>query len=243
MNLCVPNKTQEARGGQGEKMNKMALILLAAVVATGAAAGAANFSTLATITYTINQVTSHTINQVTSQSSTQPQVILNTANLNLGNLAPGQLGTASANTTMTVNTSGNYTFELNENPIKSVFSSFNVTIIVGNKILYLTEGQNDVHTYLSNGTYQVQIKVSYQVSQNPEGNGVQDKPLIIVKPYQGDNSPDMNSNTSSGGTSASDNSPDHSTNSSQGDNNSGSSDSGYGDNNSGSSDSGYGSDN
>jgi len=224
-------------------MNKMALILLAAVVATGAAAGAANFSTLATITYTINQVTSHTINQVTSQSSTQPQVILNTANLNLGNLAPGQLGTASANTTMTVNTSGNYTFELNENPIESVFSSFNVTIIVGNKILYLTEGQNDVHTYLSNGTYQVQIKVSYQVSQNPEGNGVQDKPLIIVKPYQGDNSPDMNSNTSSGGTSASDNSPDHSTNSSQGDNNSGSSDSGYGDNNSGSSDSGYGSDN
>jgi hypothetical protein len=231
----VPNKTQEARGGQGEKMNKMALILLAAVVATGAAAGAANFSTLATITYTINQVT--------SQSSTQPQVILNTANLNLGNLTPGQLGTASANTTMTVNTSGNYTFELNENPIESVFSSFNVTIIVGNKILYLTEGQNDVHTYLSNGTYQVQIKVSYQVSQNPEGNGVQDKPLIIVKPYQGDNSPDMNSNTSSGGTSASDNSPDHSTNSSQGDNNSGSSDSGYGDNNSGSSDSGYGSDN
>jgi len=204
-------------------MNKMALILLAAVVATGAAAGAANFSTLATITYTINQVT--------SQSSAQPQVILNTANLNLGNLTPGQLGTASANTTMTVNTSGNYTFELNENPIKSVFSSFNVTIIVGNKILYLTEGQNDVHTYLSNGTYQVQIKVSYQVSQNPEGNGVQDKPLIIVKPYQGDNSPDMNSNTSSGGTSASDNSPDHSTNSSQGDNNSGSSDSGYGSDN------------
>jgi hypothetical protein len=91
-------------------MNKMALILLAAVVATGAAAGAANFSTLATITYTINQVT--------SQSSAQPQVILNTANLNLGNLTPGQLGTASANTTMTVNTSGNYTFELNENPIK-----------------------------------------------------------------------------------------------------------------------------
>ncbi len=187
-------------------------------MATGAAAGAANFSTLATITYTINQVT--------SQSSAQPQVILNTANLNLGNLTPGQLGTASANTTMTVNTSGNYTFELNENPIESVFSSFNVTIIVGNKILYLTEGQNDVHTYLSNGTYQVHIKVSYQVSQNPEGNGVQDKPLIIVKLYQGDNSPDMNSNTSSGGTSASDNSPDHSTNSSQGDSDSGSSDSG-----------------
>jgi PKD repeat protein len=111
---------------------------------------------------------------------------------------------------MTVNTSGNYTFELNEKPIESVFSSFNVTIIVGNKILYLTEGQNDVHTYLSNGTYQVQVKVSYQVSQNPEGNGVQDKPLIIVKLYQGDNSPD------------------HSTSSSQGDSDSGS---GYGSDN------------
>ncbi|WP_369611149.1 hypothetical protein [Sulfurisphaera javensis] len=165
-------------------MNKPLLLGLAisAILLTGLViAGEAIYGTLATISYNISS----------SNNNQQIQVI--PINFNLGNLTAGQSGSLVGKTNVTVLTSGTYELELKEDALGDVFSQFTVTISIANYTVTLQlHENNDYKLYLPAGTYTVDVKINYTVSQNPEGKSVINAPLLLLK-YKGQNNNEENS--------------------------------------------------
>lgn len=149
-------------------MNKLALIgiLLATVLAGGIVIGEEVTGGLASISYNVTSPTIQTIS----------------ASFNLGNLTAGQSGTLTQNATVTVSANGTYTIKLVKEVLEDVFSEFNVTIHIANYTFTLMlHGKDQYAVYLAKGTYTVNIKISYQVSQNPEARSVSNIPFLIIK--------------------------------------------------------------
>ena len=100
-----------------------------------------------------------------------PQFLIIPAHINLGNLAPGEGGTAFGNATITIKNSGYYRILLfNADQLKGVFNIFNVMIQIGSQKVTLTLENNSAIVNLPlAGTYNVQVEVFYHVSEYPHG--------------------------------------------------------------------------
>ncbi|WP_338599033.1 hypothetical protein V6M85_09115 [Sulfolobus tengchongensis] len=149
-------------------MNKLILlgIVLSTLMIGGVVVGEEISGALGTISYNV----------------VSPSIQTTLASFNLGNITAGQKGTLTENSTLTVSTNGTYTVELKEDVLEGVFSEFNVTIHMANYTFTLSLHGKDQYTlYLNKGTYVVNIKISYIVSQNPEPKSVSNIPFLIVK--------------------------------------------------------------
>ncbi|ADX86199.1 hypothetical protein [Saccharolobus islandicus] len=149
-------------------MNKLLLlgVLLSTILVGGVVIGEEISGSLGTISYNV----------------TSPTIQTTLASFNLGNLTAGQKGTLTENATLTVSANGTYTIKLKEDVLGDVFSEFNVTIHIANYTFTLSlHGTEHYTLYLSKGTYTVNIKISYVVSQNPEAKSVSNIPFLIVK--------------------------------------------------------------
>ncbi|MCH4815554.1 MAG: hypothetical protein QXY87_07500 [Saccharolobus sp.] len=149
-------------------MNKLLLlgVLLSTILVGGVVIGEEISGSLGTISYNV----------------TSPTIQTTLASFNLGNLTAGQKGTLTENATLTVSANGTYTIKLKEDVLEGVFSEFNVTIHIANYTFTLSlHGTEHYTLYLNKGTYTVNIKISYVVSQNPEAKSVSNIPFLIVK--------------------------------------------------------------
>jgi hypothetical protein len=141
-------------------------ILLSAILVEGIAIGEEVSGSLATISYNV----------------TSPSIQTIPASFNLGNLTAGQKGSLTENATLTIITNGTYTVKLKEDVLEDVFSEFNVTIHIANYTFTLQlHGKDKYIVYLNKGTYTVNIKISYIVSQHPEAKSVSNIPFLIIK--------------------------------------------------------------
>ncbi|WP_291999760.1 hypothetical protein [Caldivirga sp.] len=101
--------------------------------------------------------------------------------LNLGNLTVGESGSTSASGLMKVNVEGTYEFSLaHEDLLSHEFSVFNVTVTVGSHSFTLSLNNDDYKVYLTPGTYNVNIKVTYVVNPTAENTTVVNLPVIEV---------------------------------------------------------------
>ncbi len=150
-------------------MNKLipAIIILAAV--SGITIAEAAVGNLAYITY-----------RITNQFNPQPTI--NPANFNLGNLTAGSSGTITETATVAVPSNGSYIISLRDKPIEDSFSSFNVTIKIGNYSVLLSEENDSARIYLTKGTYSVTITISYTVSSDANNKTVVNQPFLTIKP-------------------------------------------------------------
>jgi len=150
-------------------MNKLipAMIILAAV--GGITIAEAAVGNLAYITY-----------RITNQFNAQPTI--NPANFNLGNLTAGSSGTITETATVAVPSNGGYEISLRDKPLEDSFSSFNVTIMMGNYSITLNEENDSASIYLAKGTYSVTITISYTVSGDANNKTVINQPFLSIKP-------------------------------------------------------------
>ncbi|PLC67888.1 hypothetical protein B7L70_06260 [Vulcanisaeta sp. EB80] len=112
-----------------------------------------------------------------------PTYTVVSAYINLGNLTPGESGTASATAQLYVNSSGYFKVQLHHEGMDDVFSNFTVVITIGNQTLTLNLHRDEAIVYLAPGNYTVSITVYYTVKPNPHGPpNVVNKPLITIKP-------------------------------------------------------------
>jgi hypothetical protein len=112
--------------------------------------------------------------------------------LNLGNLTPGKIGNYTANGSMTVNTTGNYTiYLLHVNILKKVFDQFNVTLTIKNSTstisvkLFLNKGGISLMKEmvgLSKGTYSITLFLSYKVGSPSKSISANNLAFIGVHP-------------------------------------------------------------
>lgn len=152
---------------------KLAVPILLAFLAASAGitlASANGYGPLAYISYHIKS---------TNQSA---QIIA--ANIDLGNLTAGQKGSITANSTINIDKNGTYEIKLlHHEKLEKVFSSFNVTLKIGNQTLNLNLEHDEVKINLNKGTYIVMITIEYQVKQNPKGDlTVKNEPLLVIHP-------------------------------------------------------------
>jgi|BEDMetMinimDraft_2_1075160.scaffolds.fasta_scaffold00026_15 hypothetical protein len=151
----------------------VAIVLLSVFGGATVAMAASGYGPLAYISYSVT-------------GTSNEQVVA--AHINLGNLNPGASGTVTANATVKVDKSGNYTFKLEEvEKLSKVFSSFNVTINIANHILNLSLNDKRATLYLQNGTYTVLVTIHYVVSNHPKSEHVENEPLIVFHPAGEDN--------------------------------------------------------
>ncbi|QGA55542.1 hypothetical protein GFS03_12185 [Sulfolobus sp. E5-1-F] len=176
-------------------MNKLLLLglLLGTILIGGVVIGQEISGSLGTISYNV----------------TSPTIQTTLASFNLANLSAGQKGTLTENATLTVSANGTYTIKLKEDILEDVFSQFNVTIRIANNTFTLSLHGTDHYTlYLNKGTYTVNIKISYLVSQNPEAKSVSNVPFLIVK-YGGEQQEVQTQATEHGKKNHEDNGKDH----------------------------------
>lgn len=149
------------------------LIAMVAIAAGVFAAGLKGYGPIAYISY-----------HVKSSNSSSAEII--PAYINLGNLTPGMKGNASANALIVLYKNGTYEIKLlHEDKLSDVFSTFNVTVTIGNKTVVLSLSNDEAVLNLTPGNYTVYIKIFYQVSNNPEGDlNVNHEPLLIIHPYE-----------------------------------------------------------
>jgi len=155
------------------------LIAMVAIAAGVFAAGIAGYGPISYISYHVQA----------SNSSNQSSAEIIPAYINLGNLTPGMQGTITANASISLNNNGTYEISLeHQDKLSKVFSEFNVTITIGNKTVILTLSNDNAYLNLSTGNYNIYIKISYQVSNQPHGDlSVTNEPLLTIHPY-GDSS-------------------------------------------------------
>jgi len=149
----------------------LALVALLVGSTAVAASSVAGYGSLAYITY-------HIIN------TNEGNITIVPANINLGNLTPGEKGNVTVNASVTLSKTDNYTIMLlHLEKLKKDFSEFKAIINIGNKTITIDLDHPFAVLQLSNGTYQVHITIVYQVSQNPSGDlNVNNEPLLIIHP-------------------------------------------------------------
>lgn len=150
------------------------LLIVASAAATGVmVAGMHGYGPLAYISYNVIQTSNNNSTEIIP------------AYINLGNITPGETGTVSANATLVISSNGTYEIELlHTEKLSKVFSSFNVTITIGNTTLTLTLHHDDQELNLTAGKYNVIITIHYKVSDNPQGDlSVNNEPLLIIHPH------------------------------------------------------------
>ncbi|MEJ2780219.1 hypothetical protein WIW89_04730 [Stygiolobus sp. CP850M] len=177
------------------------LLIVTSAAATGVMlAGMHGYGPLSYISYNVIQTNNN------SNNSTE----IIPAYINLGNITAGETGTVSANATLVISSNGTYEIQLlHTEKLSKVFSSFNVTINIGNTTLTLTLHHDDQELNLTAGKYNVIITIHYKVSDNPHGDlSVNNEPLLLIHPH-GDH--DHGHHHSQGNSPATDNSPDTST--------------------------------
>lgn len=141
-------------------------ILLSTILVGGIVIGEEVSGSLATISYNV----------------TSPSIQTISAFFNLGNLTAGQKGSLTENATLTIITNGTYAVKLKEDVLEDVFSEFNVTVHIANYTFTLQlHGKDKYIVYLNKGTYTVNVKISYIVSQHPEAKSVSNIPFLIIK--------------------------------------------------------------
>jgi len=149
----------------------IALLLLGAG-AGATAAGVMGYGPLAYISFHI-------------LSASEQQVTIIPTYLNLGNLSAGQKGNYTTNATITLTHSGNYSINLLHSELfDNLFSSFTIIVYIGdNQVVLSPEGLHSAVFYLSNGTYNINIVLYYQVAQQPQGpSNVTNLPFLILHP-------------------------------------------------------------
>ncbi|WP_338599138.1 hypothetical protein V6M85_09340 [Sulfolobus tengchongensis] len=150
----------------------LALAIVGAFVAGLASAGAIGYGPLAYISYHI----------IVNQQQGQAQII--PAYINLGNLTAGEKGNVTASAKLNISSNGTYTIDLlHVEKLQKAFSTFIVTLKIGNENITLTPENDSASVSLVKGTYNVSIFISFQVSQNPKGDlNVTNEPLLIIHP-------------------------------------------------------------
>jgi hypothetical protein len=173
------------------------LLIVTSAAATGVMlAGMHGYGPLSYISYNVIQ---------TNNNNNSTEII--PAYINLGNITAGETGTVSANATLVISSNGTYEIELlHTEKLSKVFSSFNVTINIGNTTLTLTLHHDDQELNLTAGKYNVIITIHYKVSDNPHGDlRVNNEPLLLIHPHgdhdhghdhSQDNSPDTSTEDS-----------------------------------------------
>jgi 2,5-dioxopentanoate dehydrogenase len=175
------------------------LLIVTSAAATGVMlAGMHGYGPLSYISYNVIQ---------TNNNSNNNSIEIIPAYINLGNITAGETGTVSANATLVISSNGTYEIELlHTEKLSKVFSSFNVTINIGNTTLTLTLHHDDQELNLTAGKYNVIITIHYKVADNPHGDlRVNNEPLLLIHPH-GDH--DHGHDHSQGNSPSTDNSPD-----------------------------------
>jgi len=152
------------------------LLIVTSAAATGVMlAGMHGYGPLSYISYNVIQTNNN--------SNNNTEII--PAYINLGNITAGETGTVSANATLVISSNGTYEIQLSHTEkLSKVFSSFNVTINIGNTTLTLTLYHYDQELNLTAGKYNVIITIYYKVSDNPHGDlSVNNEPLLLIHPY------------------------------------------------------------
>ncbi|BCU69434.1 hypothetical protein [Stygiolobus caldivivus] len=157
-------------------MKNLVLLLLIglSIGATGVmVAGMHGYGPLAYISY----------NVINTSNDNSTEII--PAYLNLGNITPGQTGTVSSNATVIISSNGTYEIKLlHVEKLSKVFSSFNVTITIGNTTVTFNLYHHDQDLNLTSGKYLVLIVIHYTVSTHPHGDlSVNNEPLLILHPH------------------------------------------------------------
>jgi hypothetical protein len=151
--------------------NKIAIIAIALLATIGVSVGVMashGYGPFAFISYKV-------------QGEKEAQII--PAHFDLGKLSPGEKGTIQDNATIVIKDSGNYTIALKHvEKLKKVFSEFNITITIASSIIKLNLDNTKYTLFLMNGTYTVNIVISYVVSQHPKSEDVKNEPLLIIHP-------------------------------------------------------------
>ncbi len=102
--------------------------------------------------------------------------------VNLGILAPGSNGTASATTSVTISNSSEYKIQRTmEDRIGSVFSSFMLNVTVNGHSFNLSHDQGDSQIYLKNGTYSISMKLTYQVRNQVHSANKSTVPFLFLQ--------------------------------------------------------------
>ncbi|WP_148692602.1 hypothetical protein [Acidianus manzaensis] len=150
-------------------MNKLLLIgLIVPLIIGGIVLSDTIFGTLANISYNI--------------TSSNHEYYTIPANINLGNLTAGMKGNYTANAEMNLQTSGNYTFMLNNGALRGEFSNFTVILKFANYTIILTkEHHQSDKMYIPSGNYNISIQIFYQVSQHAHTASISNEPLLYVK--------------------------------------------------------------
>ena len=108
--------------------------------------------------------------------------------MNLGNLAPGQAGNATATVTVHVTNSTVYKIGLEKrDSIGSVFSKFAVTVSVNGQLYNVTGEPENTHIKLSNGTYSINVKLSYEVRNMVHTANATNVPFLFLHPSEMEN--------------------------------------------------------
>lgn len=158
----------------------LALVATASLASGMAIAGVVGYGPLAYISYHI---------QGGSQSYSQPGVVVVPAYIDLGNLTVGQSGNVTVNASVTINSDGIYKIKLlHEEKLEKVFSKFEVKVTIGNNTVVLTPKKDSAYLNLTNGTYNANIQISYQVAKYVKGDVyVSKEPLLVLYPKGYDN--------------------------------------------------------
>ncbi|MEM0175155.1 MAG: hypothetical protein QXK17_06510 [Metallosphaera sp.] len=154
-------------------MKPIYLALIALLIGSGVAASSVTgFGPIAFISY-------HII-------STQNNITIIPANVNLGNLTPGMKGNVTVNATIVITKTDNYTIMLlHVEKLKKDFSKFVVEIMMEGQTFNLSEEHPSKVLQIQNGTYDVMITIYYKVSLNPKGDlNVSNEPLLIIHPAE-----------------------------------------------------------
>lgn len=112
-------------------------------------------------------------------------VHINTANtFDLGTLSAGQSGSANITSTVSLNSSGYYHFEMEkEDHIGNTFSTFNVSITSNGTTYYMNGGEgNDSGMYLTSGYHSFRISLTYVVSSHISQANASSVPFLFIHP-------------------------------------------------------------
>ncbi len=108
--------------------------------------------------------------------------------MNLGTLAPGQTGNATATVTVHVTNSTVYKIGLEKKDrIGSVFSKFAVTVSVNGQQYNVTGEHEDSHLKLNSGVYSISVNLSYEVRNMLHTANVTNVPFLFLHPSENEN--------------------------------------------------------
>lgn len=108
--------------------------------------------------------------------------------MNLGNLAPGQTGNATATVTVHVTNSTVYKIGLEKrDQIGSVFSHFAVSVSVNGQLYNVTGEPENTHIKLNDGVYSISVKLSYEVRNMVHTANATNVPFLFLHPSEMEN--------------------------------------------------------